>query len=234
MGIAVSTDVATAVNTSRSTTFQQAQNTCTASCNQIQQGTTIILSNTTTGNITFDQQCTANANCYMTNAVDQAVVEFQKAQASGTASPALFPGIQINTSVSTTVNDLTNDFTQILNNICTADINQVNYGTMIYATNSKTGDISFTQNGNATADCIMENTARLKLQMQQQGDATASAGSTIAGLASAIIGVIIVVVIIVAVVSIVRGTITKNEPKPGQNQNLNNNNQVAQAARRSR
>jgi hypothetical protein len=234
MGIAVSTDVSTVVNTQKATTFQQAQNTCTASCNQIQQGTTIILSNTTTGNITFDQQCTANANCYMTNAVDQAVTQFQEAQASGTASPALFPGIQINTSVSTTVNDLQNDFTQILNNICSADINQVNYGTMIYATNSKTGDISFTQNGNATADCVMENSARIQLQMQQKGTATAAAGSTIAGLASAIIAAVIIVVIIVAVISIVRGTMSQKQEAQKQLQQGRTSQPQQAPARRSR
>jgi|SRR5579885_281723 len=212
MGVAVSTSVDTAVNNERSTTMQIAQNDCSANCTQIQQGTTIVLTNTQTGNITFDQQCSADASCYMSNAVDQAVTEFQKAQASGTASPTLFPGIQINTTVNTTVNDISNSLTQILQNFCHANVNQTQQDTLIYATNSKTGDISFVQNGNAHAQCVMENTARMKLSMQQQGTATGTAGSQIGAIAGAIIAVIIIVVVIIAVIGIARNTINKKKP----------------------
>jgi len=239
MGAAFSTSVDTVVNNERATTFQQASNTCTANCVNLISGTTIVLTNTQTGNITFDQQCSANASCYMSNAVDQTVLAAQTAIASGSATPSLFPGIQVNTTVNTTSNDINLQLTQILQNFCHANVSNTTQNTLIYATNSTTGDISFIQNGNANAQCVMENTARMKLNMQQSGTATGVAGSQTGAIIGAIIGIVVVVVIIVALTALAKGTILKKKPDDQQKadaaqkqQDAQKQQQAQQAAKR--
>jgi len=193
MGITASVSTSTTVNNARDTTYQEANNSCTASCSQLNSGTTIVLNNTTAGNITFNQECTANASCYMQNALDSAVVAVQKATAATNATPSLFPGTSLNVSTSTSVQDITNQLTQIMNNLCTADVQQVTSDTTIYATNSTVGNIGFVQNGNATADCVMENAGRMRVQLQQEGTATAQAGTSSAVVMAIVVAIIIIV-----------------------------------------
>ena len=212
MGAAVSTSVNTVINNQTANVFQEAENTCTANCVNLISGTTIVLTNTQTGNITFDQQCSADASCYMSNAVSQTTLAVQTAVANGMASPSLFPGIQVNTTVDTTENDISLNLTQILQNFCHANVSNNTQNTLIYATNSKTGDIGFTQNGNANAACVMENTARMQLNLQQAGTATGTAGSQIGAIAAAIIAIVVIVVIIVALTALAKGTILKKKP----------------------
>lgn len=203
MGAAVSTSVATSVQTAVNTTYQSARNDCSANCNQLISGNVIVLDNTKAGNITFTQRCSADASCYMKNAVDQVVEAFQKSNVEAGAAPALFPGIQVNTSVSSNRQDIVNDLTQIMENLCTANVNQAIRDNIVYATDSTVQNIGFLQEGNASASCVMENAARLKLQMRQEGDTTAKTGSA-ASLISAIIGLIILIIIIIAVIAAVR------------------------------
>ena len=219
MGAAVSTSVATSVQTAVNNTYQSAKNTCDANCNQIISGNVIVLNNSTAGNITFTQRCTADASCYMKNAVDQAVTAFQGSKVSANAAPALFPGIQVNTSVSSNRQDITNDLTQIMENLCHANVNQTIQDNIIYATDSTLKDIGFLQEGNASARCVMENSARLQLQMKQEGDTTASTGRNVA-LVSGIIGLVILVVIIIIVAGAIKKNTSEKQDKPRRQQDL--------------
>lgn len=203
MGLAISTSVSTNVLNAVNETVQTAKNTCSADCNQTISGAQIVLNNTTAGNIQFTQKCTADASCYMNNALDQAVDVYQKAAADTKAAPSLFPGIQINTSVSTNIQNIRDQLKQTLENICDGNVDQNIIDPLIYATDSTVGNIGFLQEGNAFASCVMENTGRLKLQMKQEGDATAKTGAAATGIGG-IIGLIIVVVIIVVVIGIIR------------------------------
>jgi hypothetical protein len=205
MGTAVSTSNSSVIQTAVNRTFQTASNACTATCNQLISGNVIVLDNSTAGDITFTQRCTADASCYMTNALEQAVTTFQGAKAEAGASPAMFPGIQLNVSQASTQTDITNELTQIMENLCTADVNQTVQDNIIYATDSTVGNIGFLQEGNASARCVMENSGRLQLQMRQEGDATAKAGG-----AASIIGAIIALVIVVVIVIFVMGKLKKN------------------------
>jgi hypothetical protein len=196
MGAALTTSTASVEQNLINNTYISASNTCTADCNQTISGNTIVLTNSKAGNVTFTQLCTADASCYMSNAVDEAVSEYQKAASVSQSTPPMFPiGFQISTSNSSSKNDITNNITQMLNNICQADVHQTIQDNIIYATDSTLGNIGFVQQGNANATCVMENSARLQLQVQQIGDATAKSGSTIS-LIAIIIAVIIVVIII--------------------------------------
>ena len=214
MGLAVSTSVSTVTQVAVNRTYQQAQNACTAECNQLISGNVIVLDNSQAGDITFTQRCSADASCYMSNAIEQAVTAFQTAKAEAAGAPSLFPGIQINTAVAVTDTQISNEMTQIMENLCEGEVNQNIEDNVVYATDSTVGNIGFLQEGNAFARCVMENSARLQLQMRQEGEAAASAGRGIAGLAG-LIGLIIVAVIVIA---IIRGVASgkKEEKKDDQ------------------
>lgn len=214
MGVTASVSVASTVNTARNQTYQEANNVCSANCSQINTGTTIILNNTTAGNITFTQECEANASCYMKNALDSAVVAVQKAVAASNATPAMFPGTSLNVSAATSVQDINNQLTQIMNNLCTADVQQETSDTMIYATDSTVGNIGFVQKGNATADCVMENAGRMKIQLQQQGNATAQAGTSTAAIVAIVIAIIIIAIAAAAARAAKRKEAVKTEGQP--------------------
>jgi hypothetical protein len=203
MGLAISTSVATNIITATNNTMQTAKNTCNADCNQSINGPIIVLNNSTVGNIQFTQKCTANASCYMKNALDQIVTAAQKADSGTAAAPSLFPGIQINTSVSTNVESFRNEVQQVLENICQGKVDQNINNPIIYATDSTAQNIGFLQEGNAFASCVMENSARIQLNLQQEGTATAKTGAA-TSLLGGIIGIIIVVVIIIIVAGMIK------------------------------
>lgn len=211
MGMSISTTVTNQTQNILNTTYQSASNSCTANCVNIQQGQVIVLNNTTAGNITFTQQCTADASCYMTNSLDAAVANYQKLTTEAGASPAFFPGLQINTTVASTTQDITNQLTQVMNNLCNGAVSDAQIGQIIYATDSTLQNISFVQSGNARADCVMENTARLQLQNQQVGDLTATSGKN-NSLISAIIAAVVIIVIIIVIAGVLKKN-TSEKPK---------------------
>ena len=212
MGIAASASVSTVVQRAVTTTYQRAQNLCTANCSQLISGNVIVLDNTTAGDITFTQRCEADASCYMENSLDALVEAFQEAETVADAKPAFFPGIQVNVSVASTVQEINNELTQIMENLCTADVDQNLQENIVYATDSDVGNIGFLQEGNASASCVMENVGRLTAQMRQDGSATAASGGSYAGIIGAVITVVIIIVIIYAIVQFNKNKSTKKDP----------------------
>ena len=211
MGASLSTSNATVINDAVNTTVQTASNSCNADCSQAISGVDIILNNSTTGNVVFTQKCVADANCTMTNALEQTVTAYQLAQAKADAQSPILPiGIQINVSNATTTNTIRDELKQALNNQCKGNIDQNINDILVYANNSTTGDIAFIQEGSAFARCIMDNSGRMVLSMRQDGSATATSGSTFGGL----IGLIILVVIIIVIIGAVRkANADKNSPE---------------------
>lgn len=213
MGISASASVNKTVQTAVTESYQRAQNSCTANCSQLQQGNVIVLDNTTAGDITFTQRCEAEASCYMDNSLDALVEAYQNAESDATAKPAFFPGIQVNATVNSTTQEIKNELTQIMENLCSADVNQVIQDNIVYATDSTVGNIGFLQEGNASASCVMENAGRLTAQMKQDGKSTATSGTYGAGITGIIVLVIVIVVIVWAI-----GKFNKNKgetrPRP--------------------
>ncbi len=213
MGAALSVSNATAINNIVSETVQIAQNFCTADCSQFIGGVDIILDGSTVGDITFSQTCEANASCMMTNALDQTVDLYQLAEADAEANLPILPiGFQAAFAEALTTNDVETSMKQVLENHCSAEIDQVIQDVLIYATNSTTGDIGFIQDGNANAQCVMDNSGRIKLSVSQTGKATATAGLSFAG----IIALIIIIIIIVMVIAAVRKKMKDDERNSDQ------------------
>lgn len=161
----------------------------------------MFLDGTTSGDITFQQECTANAGCMMDNSVQTVMDILQDAKQQNKTEASLFPNwIAINLNQSD--QEIRNQVTQILNSTCTADIEQQQTDNMVYAKNSQTGNISFVQNGNARANCVMTNSATAKLNMQQKGDQSNTVGGFGLG---GIIGLAIFLVVVVLILRAVGG-----------------------------
>lgn len=227
MGMSFSLSTADVVQTAVNQTYQNARNECNADCNQLISGNVIVLDNSTAGDIQFTQRCTADASCYMNNSLDALVQAFQTAEADADAKPSMFPGLQVNVSKSSTTTEIKNEMTQIMENICKGTINQNITDNVVFATDSTLGNIGYLQEGNAFARCVMENTGRLTLQMQQKGSATSRAGGT-----NAIIAAIVALVIIIILIVVGSRLLKKNssEQKTGEGQDGMDQNKQGQTA----
>lgn len=211
MGVSASKSVAKLTQIQANSLYQTSNNTCTATCTQLQQGNVVVLDNTTAGDITFTQKCSANASCYMNTSLDILVEAYQNAVATAEARPALFPGVQLNSSKSDITQVIKNEVSQVFNNLCQADVNQVLQDNIVYATDSSVGNIGFLQEGNASADCVMINVAVAKLNLDQVGKATASAGTINSAIIAAIIIAICIMFIVIALISANKGK-SKSQP----------------------
>jgi hypothetical protein len=175
--------------------YQTANQSCVASCSNVQSGNTVFLDGSTTGNITFDQTCSASASCTINTTLDNLVTQLQQAQQSNANTSTLFGGLNMMSLASNVSNQsTTNQVQQIMNTVCQADVNNLQSDNMVYARNSTTGDIAFVQNGNAQADCIMTNLAIAKADQTQA--ATQSNTITSGGIGAMIVIAIIIVALV--------------------------------------
>lgn len=197
MGAALSVSNSVATNNTVLETVQTAENTCGASCSNIISGVNIILDGSTTGDINFTQRCEADASCMMKNALDQVVQSYQLAEASAEATLPILPiGFQASFANAITNNDVEAAVKQVLENHCSAAVDNTIQDVLIYATNSTTGNIGFEQGGNAQARCVMDNAGRMKLSLEQRGVATATSGWSIGGIVAIVIAIVIMTIVI--------------------------------------
>jgi hypothetical protein len=202
MGIALSTDVQTNIQKTLNSLTQTSSASCSANCTQIQSGNTVFITGSNTGNITFDQTCTVNATCQITNSIEAAATAIQQAQQDGTAKPSFFPGIQVNTTVQTNVSDIVNNINQALDSTCNSGVSQIQTANLIYVQNSTTKDIGFNQNTDLTSQCVLSNLAKGTAQATQKTDQVAEAGGIGAIAIGAILTIIIIIIAIAAAVAI--------------------------------
>jgi hypothetical protein len=208
---AVNTSVQTTTQKQLNTITQQSSEACGATCTQIQSNNTVFLNGSTTGNITFNQQCTVDATCQITNSVEASATAVQGAIQSGTAQPAWFLGVlQVNTSVNVSDQEVTNAVSQVMNSTCNNGVSQVQSGNLVYAQNSTTGDIGFTQSTNLTSQCVLSNLAKGTVAATQKSDQYSQAG----GIGAAgIILLIILVVVIIVVIGLAKAASNKKKEK---------------------
>jgi hypothetical protein len=208
--------------------YQSSQETCAASCENIQSGNVVFLDGSTSGDITFEQKCTADANCMMDQSLQSVADLLLELKQGNTTEASLFGGgfnigaVNLNLSNQ----DIKNQVTQIMQALCTADVSNVQNGNMVYARNSKTGKISFSQEGDAHADCVMQNSASaaasLKAKATQSNSLAASLGAF-----GAFILFAIVLAVILGIMNKKKGG-DQGGPPSQQQQNQNQNQQGQQ------
>lgn len=189
---------------------------CTATCEQIQSGNVVFLDGSTTGNITFNQDCTADAKCAIDNQMEALITQVQDLKQTNATSASLFPNFG-SVNLNNGTQEIANEVRNIISNTCSADVTQIQSNNMVYARNSTTGDIGFTQNGSATADCILNNIARATLNLNQTGaQSNAVSGFAIGGIIA-----IIIIVIIIGVVARAANKGKSNQDSGGGGQSNN-------------
>lgn len=199
-GVASSTSRNKVVQTSLNTITQQAEANCTANCTQIQSGNTVIIENSTVGDIQFIQQCEVDATCHISNTLDAAAKAIQGSLQNASAQPSWFyPGVQINSAKNNTVQEVRNDLEQKLTSACAATVTQVQTGNLIYAKNSQTGDIGFIQSADLQQSCYLDNSAKAVAATTQKADQFAQAG----GIGAGLIAIVLLVVVLIIGIAIV-------------------------------
>jgi len=202
-GVSSSTAKNSLYQSSLNTISQQAEANCTANCTQIQSGNTVIIENSTVGDIQFIQECTVDATCQIENTLDATAKTIQDSLQRGEAQPGWFyTGVQINESRNKTVQEVRQDIEQRLQSACNATVSQVQTGNLIYAKNSQTGDIGFIQSADLRQNCYLDNSAKAVATTTQKSDQFAQAGGIGAGLIAAIL-LIVIAIIVIAVVFII-------------------------------
>jgi hypothetical protein len=192
---------------------QKSSAACSATCEQIQSGNVVFVNGSTTGNITFNQQCTVDATCQITNSIEAAAQAVQAAIQQGSASPSFFIGIAtINKAKNVTFQEVQNDITQAIDSTCNNSATQVQTNNLVYAYNSTTGNVGFTQTTDVQSQCVLNNLAQGTATSTQKSDQVANAG----GLGSIIILIIIIIVVIIIVIVVV--TVISKQNKKNQQQ----------------
>lgn len=229
MGPQISTNVQTNVQKTLNSITQSSKATCTTTCSQIQSGNVVFVNGSTVGNITFNQQCTVDATCQITNSIEASATAVQKVLQSSSAKPTTFYFglMSVNTNVNSNVQELSNIIAQSMDSACDNGASQVQSGNLVYVNNSTTGDIGFNQNTNLTSQCVLSNLATATANATQQADQIAEAG----GLSGIIIAIIVIaIVIVVVLVVVLRSTGKKKQPEQQTQQQQGGSNQKLQGA----
>nr|QBK90939.1 MAG: lipid membrane protein [Pithovirus LCPAC201] len=178
--------------------FEDSSEVCIAKCTAIQSGDTIIISGSTTGNVTLTNQCEASASCAMNQQLDSQVADIMKAlaQQTNTSSsiwPVSFKFDNKNNSV-TIRQAITNNITQIMESICQSTDTNIQENDVIVFTDSEGGNITLSNQGSANSTCTLNNVARQVVFNQQ----TAKTNQT--NKMTSIFTTILVIVVIVLII----------------------------------
>ena len=182
--------------------YQSLSTSCTATCEANTGNVDIILVDTKVrGGIRFNQICSAFAACTLPQSVDvnaQGILTSSIEQATNTANSFLSYSPTANESEIDFQNRIRNSLTQILTSSCNATTRQSINNVLVYAVNTEIdGDIEFSQNGEASAVCSMNNASKINLYNQVTAEAERRTSSS--NLTSILIllgGVILVIVIL--------------------------------------
>lgn len=196
---------AKAIQTINNNTVQESSTTCTATCQNTQNGDTTIFSGTTvTGDISaFSQVCKVSSSCVMTDQLSSQISDTLKSiakqsQQMDSSITSLFADTH-NHEKATLEQSINNSVTQILNSSCVATSSNVQNNDMFIMTNSKalSGVIAFSQTGDPTASCVMNNLSKIKLFNKET--ATISQTQRIENVFVAIVAMVVAALVIGAI-----------------------------------
>lgn len=204
----MSSSVNTAVNFSTqnsvNTILQESNSMCWAQCNADIEDVNIIIDNgSRIGDILIQEECHAAAMCTMKTELDaiatQQLSAIQLSEANHTGGFLLtWPGFSVNTTTNMVNQSLENTITQSINSVCVANVDLTTSNINVYANNdSEIAGFTLSQQGNATADCYIENTGKVKAA--QAASVEQVAASTSGSVLMTIILSIIVAVVVLGI-----------------------------------
>ena len=191
--------------------LQAANSTCSISCNQSQDGNTIIISDSTTGDISFSQTCSiVGSNCtikaYLDANLDTVLSSMLK---QSTVSAKGFPdiGFSYSDQSSSVSESVKNSITQLINNNCQVSTNQSFNNNYVYVTGSTTGNLTFAQSSEITnSDCILDTISKAVASTKETAD-TDQSSADIGTLA--LIGLVVAAIVMIIVLIFVFTIATK-------------------------
>ncbi|QIN54324.1 transmembrane domain-containing protein [Cedratvirus kamchatka] len=182
--------------------YQSLSTSCTATCDpNINNIDIIIIDTKVRGGIRFNQVCSAYAACTLPQSVDvnaERILTSSIEQATNTANSFLSYSPTADETEVDFQNRIRNSLTQILTSSCNATVRQSINNVLVYAVNSEIeGDIEFSQNGEASAVCSMNNAAKINLYNQTKAEIKqTTSSSNLTSILVLVGGVILVIVIL--------------------------------------
>lgn len=239
----VSSSISSVSSYSYNSTIQDSKNItqynseviCNASCTGSISNIYLTIENSNVGNISFDQECEAELDCYQKNDIEIINnVQMTNTQVSETTSENVVkqPLLGISTSLSivesTSKNySLASSYNATYINVnmgcVSTSINEIS-DVVIIIKDSNTGDVDFVQKGSATTSCQSVNSAKVTNTVSLVNDQTAisESSNTVGGLGLA--GLIVLLVIAFIIIAVIRGLSNKSKnssqescnPEPGK------------------
>ncbi|SHO33259.1 Hypothetical protein BQ3484_191 [Cedratvirus A11] len=182
--------------------YQSLSTSCRARCDSdISNVDIIIIDTKVRGGIRFNNICSAYAACTLPQSVDvnaERILTSSIEQSSNVANSFLSYSPTADETSIDFQNRIRNSLTQILTSSCNATTRQSINNVLVYAVNSEiAGDIEFSQNGEASAVCSMNNASKINLYNQTVTQAEQrSSSSNLTSILVLLGGVILVVVIL--------------------------------------
>jgi len=186
--------------------LQAVSNVCSISCNETENGNTVVIANSTTKDITFSQTCSiVGSQCviatYLETDIDN-ILSTMANQSSLTTTGIgdLLSGFA-SSSENINIHDfVTNNISQLVSNNCAITTSQAQNNNYVYVNNSTTGDISFAQSSTIqNTDCIMQTIATaidITNETANTGQ-TATIQSVEAVLALVIVAIVVMIIIMI-------------------------------------
>ena len=158
--------------------IQESSEKCMATCVNIENGNSAIFDGATIdGNLTgFKQVCKVSTSCVMTEQLNSQIQDVLESVAKQTQQlDSSFLSIFADThnkTKATIEQSINNSVTQLLNSSCTATASNIQNNDMFVLSNSTVlgGVIAFSQTGNPTASCTMNNLGKIKLFNKEQAE----------------------------------------------------------------
>lgn len=143
----------------------------------------------------------------------QAAENATETEGGGFLLPITPLGVNIAVTESTTVSELSVEIEQLINNVCSTNVQQSVQGVTFNVFNSDIGTVAVGNFADVKSQCIVENLAKIETQSEIVQEATNTAGGR-SGILYVIIIVVVIIAAIIALVSIFSSFRKKCEPIP--------------------
>lgn len=175
--------------------YQRSSSECNADCtNKISNVNVNITDGSDVGNVTFTQECSAQALCTLRSDLKTVAAQQLKSRQAGSADTTCWALFCANASSNITNQVMENTTTQIITNTCNATSENLLTDVNVLISGSTVGDVAFDQTSQgAVANCSISNSASASIN--QSAESTQTASGSISVFVVIIIAIVIIIVI---------------------------------------
>jgi len=217
--------------------LQSATSKCSFTCNNTSSGNTVIITDSTVGNIDFSQTCAIQGTaCTIKTYLDTNITTIMAAMAEQNTATMNPIGISIASASSTDQSidieeTVYNSITQLVSNNCAMSVSNSSLNNYYYFNNSTVGNVNYAQSGSiSNADCVMDTIVKATASTDLSTSTTQKSGCTgcySSGSSSTYIYIIIAIFVIILLIAVIMFFMRKRKPNMNMQQynasNLNPN-----------